>query len=69
VADFAEQEVGLRPAPLAKLLGEERARALGAGEARLQLWPHRHGTDGFFVAVFEKPVPASAGPGRVFGEV
>jgi 16S rRNA (cytosine967-C5)-methyltransferase len=54
VADFAEQEVGLRPAPLARLLGEERARALGAGEARLQLWPHRHGTDGFFVAVFER---------------
>jgi 16S rRNA (cytosine967-C5)-methyltransferase len=55
VADFAEREVGLRPAPLAPFLGEERARALGAGESRLQLYPHRHGTDGFFVAAFEKP--------------
>jgi len=54
VADFAEREAGLRPAPLAPLLGEERARALGAGESRLELHPHRHGTDGFFVAVFEK---------------
>ncbi len=55
VADFAEREVGLRPAPLAKLLGEERAAALGAGASRLQLYPHRHGTDGFFLAVFERP--------------
>jgi 16S rRNA (cytosine967-C5)-methyltransferase len=55
VADWAEREVGLRPVPLAPLLGEERARALGAVEGRLQLHPHRHGTDGFFVAAFEKP--------------
>jgi 16S rRNA (cytosine967-C5)-methyltransferase len=55
VADFAEREVGLRPAALAPLLGEERARAVGAEGGRLQLYPHRHGTDGFFVAVFEKP--------------
>jgi 16S rRNA (cytosine967-C5)-methyltransferase len=54
VADFAVAEVGLRPAPIAPLLGEERARALGAAEARLTLLPHRHGTDGFFVATFEK---------------
>lgn len=55
VADFAERELGLRPARLEPLLGEERARALGAGESRLHLYPHRHGTDGFFVAAFEKP--------------
>ncbi len=54
VAEFAVREVGLVPAPLAPLLGEDRARALGAGEARLTLLPHRHGTDGFFVATFEK---------------
>jgi 16S rRNA (cytosine967-C5)-methyltransferase len=54
VADFAEREVGLRPAPIAATLGAERARALGAGEARLTLLPHRHGTDGFFVATFER---------------
>jgi 16S rRNA (cytosine967-C5)-methyltransferase len=61
VADFAEREVGLRPAPLAPLLGVERARALGAGESRLQLYPHRQGTDGFFVAVFDRPRPAGSG--------
>jgi 16S rRNA (cytosine967-C5)-methyltransferase len=55
VADFAAREVGLVPAPIAPLLGEERARALGAAEARLTLLPHRHGTDGFFMAAFEKP--------------
>ncbi|HEY6101516.1 MAG TPA: RNA methyltransferase, partial [Anaeromyxobacter sp.] len=55
VADFAEREAGLRPAPLAPLLGEERARALGVDGSRLQLYPHRQGTDGFFLAVFERP--------------
>jgi 16S rRNA (cytosine967-C5)-methyltransferase len=53
VADFAEREVGLVPAPLAPLLGEERARAVGADGNRLRLYPHRHGTDGFFLAAFE----------------
>jgi 16S rRNA (cytosine967-C5)-methyltransferase len=55
VAGLAAREAGLVPAPIAPLLGEERARALGAAEARLTLLPHRHGTDGFFVATFEKP--------------
>jgi 16S rRNA (cytosine967-C5)-methyltransferase len=54
VADFAEREVGLVPAPLAPLLGEERARTLGAVGGRLELYPHLHGTDGFFMAAFEK---------------
>jgi 16S rRNA (cytosine967-C5)-methyltransferase len=54
VADFAEREVGLVPVPLAPLLGEERAKSLGADGARLELFPHRHGTDGFFMAAFEK---------------
>lgn len=54
VADFAEREVDLVPVPLAPLLGEERARTLGVTGARLELFPHRHGTDGFFVAAFEK---------------
>jgi 16S rRNA (cytosine967-C5)-methyltransferase len=55
VADFAARELALLPAPIAATLGEERARALGAGEARLTLLPHRHGTDGFFMATFERP--------------
>jgi 16S rRNA (cytosine967-C5)-methyltransferase len=55
VADFAERELGLLPAPLAPLLGEDRARALGATGNRVELFPHRHGTDGFFFAGFTKP--------------
>jgi 16S rRNA (cytosine967-C5)-methyltransferase len=54
VAARAARELPLRPAPIAPLLGEERARALGAGETSLTLLPHRHGTDGFFVATFER---------------
>jgi 16S rRNA (cytosine967-C5)-methyltransferase len=55
VAERAVRDAGLRPAPIAPLLGEERSRSLGAEEARLTLLPHRHGTDGFFVATFERP--------------
>jgi 16S rRNA (cytosine967-C5)-methyltransferase len=55
VAELAAREVGLRPAPVAPLLGEERAKAIGAEEARATLLPHRQGTDGFFFAVFVKP--------------
>jgi 16S rRNA (cytosine967-C5)-methyltransferase len=54
VADFAARELPLDPAPLAPLLGEERALALGADGNRLRLLPHRHGTDGFFVAAFTR---------------
>ena len=54
VADFVERELPFAPAPLAPLIGEERARAAGAEGSRLHLYPHRHGTDGFFVAVFER---------------
>ena len=54
MADFAEREIDLVPVPSAPLLGEERARTLGVTGARLELFPHRHGTDGFFVAAFEK---------------
>jgi 16S rRNA (cytosine967-C5)-methyltransferase len=54
VAEFAVKEAGLRPAPIAPLLGVERAQSLGAAEARLTLLPHRHGTDGFFMATFER---------------
>ena len=61
VAEFAARELGLRPAPIAPLLGAERARALELAPeaARLTLLPHRHGTDGFFTAVFERPGAAS----------
>ena len=54
VADFAARELGLVPEPLEATLGAERMSALGASGARLSLYPHRHGTDGFFVTAFRK---------------
>jgi 16S rRNA (cytosine967-C5)-methyltransferase len=36
----------------------EQARVEGAGSLvegqRLRLWPHRHGTDGFYAAVWQR---------------
>ena len=55
VADSAAGEVpGLAPLPISAALGEELARDLGAEGNRLTLLPHRHGTDGFFVAAFRR---------------
>jgi 16S rRNA (cytosine967-C5)-methyltransferase len=54
VADWAERELGLAPAPLEALLGKPRAEALGTVANRAELFPHRHGTDGFFFAAFER---------------
>jgi 16S rRNA (cytosine967-C5)-methyltransferase len=54
VAAFAAGLPGLDPLPLARTLGEPLAAALGAEGHTLSLWPHRHGTDGFFAAAFER---------------
>jgi 16S rRNA (cytosine967-C5)-methyltransferase len=54
VAEFAARELGLTPAPLEGLLGADRAAALGARGNQVELFPHRHGTDGFFFAAFTK---------------
>jgi 16S rRNA (cytosine967-C5)-methyltransferase len=54
VADFAERELPLAPAPLGPIFGEELARAVGVDGNRLRLYPHRHGTDGFFMAAFTR---------------
>jgi 16S rRNA (cytosine967-C5)-methyltransferase len=54
VATFAERELGLAPAPLEAVLGAERAAALGASGNQVELFPHRHGTDGFFFAAFTR---------------
>jgi 16S rRNA (cytosine967-C5)-methyltransferase len=55
VAAFVVREVaGLAPFPLSVALGEDLARTLGADGHMLQLLPHRHGTDGFFVAAFTR---------------
>jgi 16S rRNA (cytosine967-C5)-methyltransferase len=58
VADAFEQQQAERFMPLAagELLAQARvsgATELDAG-GRLRLWPHRHGTDGFFAAVWQR---------------
>ncbi len=52
----AEREADFRPLPAAEALAAARvadAQGLVAGPF-LRLWPHRHRTDGFFAAVWEK---------------
>ena len=51
IADFIEKELGLIPDPLAGHLPGEIS---GISGNRLQLLPHVHGTDGFFLARFVK---------------
>ena len=53
-ASLAAEVPGLVPMPLAHTLGPELSLRLGAEGHLLRLLPHRHGTDGFFVAAFER---------------
>jgi 16S rRNA (cytosine967-C5)-methyltransferase len=53
VADrFAAEHAEFKSLSCTELLATQRI-ALETGE-RLRLWPHRHGTDGFFAAAFER---------------
>jgi len=54
VAAAAVAALPLRPMALVQRLGTERSAALGVEGHTLQLLPHRHGTDGFFMAAFER---------------
>ena len=54
VAEFIEKEMGLCPDPLTPYLPEGIP---GIRDNRLQLLPHVHGTDGFFLARFVKKSP------------
>jgi 16S rRNA (cytosine967-C5)-methyltransferase len=53
---FSEQHPDFEPVPAAEAL--ERAQVARAAElddhGYLRLWPHRHGTDGFFAAAWQK---------------
>jgi 16S rRNA (cytosine967-C5)-methyltransferase len=51
--DFQREHPEFRSLSCSELLAGQRV-ALDTGE-RLQLWPHVHGTDGFFAAAFERP--------------
>jgi hypothetical protein len=53
-AEFIEKEMGLRPDPLAPYLPDT---VPGIRGNQLQLLPHVHGTDGFFLARFVKIKP------------
>jgi 16S rRNA (cytosine967-C5)-methyltransferase len=50
--DFAASQPEFVPLSCDELLAAQRV-ALQTG-LRLRLWPHRHGTDGFFAAAFER---------------
>ncbi len=50
VERFLSGRTGWVLAPLAERVGRERAERIGDGRV-LKLYPHRHGTDGFFAAV------------------
>lgn len=57
---FGQAHAMFRPVPAAQLLGElkvaqpELLCSDMGGVSCLRLWPHRHGTDGFFAAVWER---------------
>lgn len=56
VASFSQTQRDFKAVPAAGILaalGLQQAPALCSGEF-LRLWPHRHGTDGFFAAVWER---------------
>jgi 16S rRNA (cytosine967-C5)-methyltransferase len=58
IADaFSAANPGFEPMPVAEILERQK---LGEGATSLadgpflRLWPHRHGTDGFFAAVWQR---------------
>jgi len=64
---FAAARPEFAPLDCAKLLAEQRI-PLATG-TRLRLWPHEHGTDGFFAAAFERGERDSSGKIRVRGRI
>ena len=55
---FSEAQTGFKPLSVREMLTDLKvgsAASLSSEDGRfLRLWPHRHGTDGFFAAVWEK---------------
>ncbi|MEW6689932.1 MAG: RsmB/NOP family class I SAM-dependent RNA methyltransferase, partial [Pseudomonadota bacterium] len=52
IEEFAKESSGFEPLSCEEILERQRI-ALSCGRY-LHLWPHRHGTDAFFAAVFER---------------
>ena len=53
VERFLAERDDFVPVPVKEIWGRERAEKLGDGMT-LQLFPHRHDTDGFFAAVLRR---------------
>jgi 16S rRNA (cytosine967-C5)-methyltransferase len=57
---FTAEIAEFRPVPVAAVLRDAKVDPAGltsggaGGEDFLRLWPHRHGTDGFFAAVWQR---------------
>lgn len=53
IETFLKERPEFVPVPLQEVLGADRARQLGDGDT-LRLFPHRHGTDGFFTSIMKR---------------
>ncbi|HEX9573301.1 MAG TPA: class I SAM-dependent methyltransferase [Myxococcales bacterium] len=62
-ASFLAEHPDFAPVPASELLGAERAAALGARPEEVQLLPHRHGTDGFYIAAMQRRPSENGGIG------
>ncbi len=60
MADYIEQKLGMRRSALSPYLPEGIMAGQEKDEGRLQLLPHIHDTDGFFMARFTKPAQSAA---------
>ena len=54
VAGFLAANPQFRPLNCAEILAQQQIVIPDAGESQLRLYPHRHGTDGFFAAALER---------------
>jgi 16S rRNA (cytosine967-C5)-methyltransferase len=61
-ASFLAEHPEFDPVQPADLLGAERAAELGARPEDVQLVPHRHGTDGFYIAAMQRRKMVESGP-------
>jgi 16S rRNA (cytosine967-C5)-methyltransferase len=61
-ASFLAEHPEFDPVQPADLLGAERVAELGARPEDVQLVPHRHGTDGFYIAAMQRRKMVESGP-------
>ena len=61
-ASFLAEHPDFDPVQPADLLGADRAAELGARPEDVQLLPHQHGTDGFYIAAMRRRKMVESGP-------